>query len=75
MTFFSGYIECLMRKKYIEKMLNEIKKGGGKADTASLSGLAKKIGLSYSQLYRIVNGIRKGTIDSWEKIFLYYSKK
>ena len=57
-----------MRKTYIGKMKNEVGKGG-------VSRLSKRIGLSYSQLYRIINGISKGTIDSWEIITLYYKKQ
>jgi hypothetical protein len=34
---------------------------------------AKRIGINYFQLYRILNGISKGTIETWEKIINYYS--
>ena len=54
-----------MRKTYTEKLKKEAKKDG-------VGPVAKKIGLSYSQLYRIISGISKGTIDSWEKIAKYY---
>ena len=64
-----------MRKKYIDKITRDLRRGGGNQGTARLSDLANKIGLSYSQLYRIIKGISKGTIDSWEKIILFYTKK
>jgi DNA-binding phage protein len=61
----------LTREVYIAKLKRDIshfKKGG-------LGICSKKIGLSYSQLYRIINNISQGTLSSWEKIFNYYSKK
>ncbi len=57
-----------MRKTYLEKLKSEAGKKG-------VARLSKDIGLSYSQLYRIITGISKGTIDSWEIITLYYKKQ
>jgi DNA-binding phage protein len=57
-----------MRKTYLEKLKTEAAKKG-------VARLSKDIGLSYSQLYRIITGISKGTIDSWEIITLYYKKQ
>lgn len=56
-----------MRKTYIEKLNKEVEREG-------LTSVSKKIGLSYSQLYRILHGISRGTIDSWEKIILYFKE-
>jgi DNA-binding phage protein len=57
-----------MRKTYLEKLKSEAAEKG-------VARLSKDIGLSYSQLYRIITGISKGTIDSWEIITLYYKKQ
>lgn len=37
--------------------------------------VSKEIGLSYSQLYKIIHRISQGKISSWEKIYKYYEKK
>jgi len=61
-----------MRKTYIKKLRDDVQKGSGKS---SVTQLSRKIGLSYSQLYRIVKGISAGTISSWEKIARYYQQQ
>ena len=57
-----------MRKKLLDKLNKSLK-------TKKLGYLATEIGISYSQLYRIVNGIAEGKISSWEKIVTYYNQK
>jgi hypothetical protein len=54
-----------MRKKYIKEMQIEVNKYG-------YSLVAKRIGIDYFQLYRIIKGISKGTIEVWEKIIKFY---
>jgi DNA-binding phage protein len=61
------YATVMLRKTLIFKLNKEAKERG-------ISHVAQDIGINYFQLYRIMNGITKGTIDTWEKIIKYYNK-
>ena len=40
----------------------------------SLNSLAQEIGVKQPTLYRLVKGIYKGRMDTWEKIDKYYRR-
>lgn len=57
----------MLRKTLIFKLNKEAKERG-------VSNLAQAIGINYFQVYRIMTGLTKGTIESWEKIIKYYKQ-
>jgi predicted transcriptional regulator len=44
------------------------------AKTFELKTLSKRIGITYSSLWRIVNQKSKGSASNWDKIFKYYGQ-
>jgi hypothetical protein len=56
-----------MRKQLL-KRLNDDRKNG-----ATIMGLARQIGLSYTTMHRILHG-QSGNIGNWEKIDRHYRK-
>jgi len=57
-----------MRKTLLRKLNKSLK-------SKKMKMLAKEIGISYLQLYRIVNELVSGKIETWEKIETYYNQK
>jgi molybdenum-dependent DNA-binding transcriptional regulator ModE len=54
-----------MRERYLKKIKQEIR-------AHSIPKVAKKIGVSYISLWRILNGTNTGGTKIWDKIFEYY---
>lgn len=55
-----------MKDRILKKLRKDVKKH-------SLSGMAVKIDIPYTNLYRIVKGEGTCTMRTWEKIEAYYS--
>jgi predicted transcriptional regulator len=54
-----------------EKILTRLQK---EAEGSRIIPLAKRIGINYVSLWRIVKGKTKGSSDNWDRIFHYYGK-
>jgi predicted transcriptional regulator len=57
-----------MKEIILKKLRKDVKKH-------SLSGMADKIKMPYTNLYRIVKGVGTCTMKTWEKIETYYSQQ
>ena len=64
---FFGYIIESMKELILKKLRKDVKKH-------SLSGMADKIKIHYTNLYRIVKGVGTCTMKTWEKLETYYNQ-
>lgn len=63
------YKEDMNRKYYLDKL----KKAVGKKVT--YQELAKKIGVNYTTLWKVINEKSIGNILFWDKVFLFYNPR
>lgn len=55
-----------MRLKTLSRLKRDVRK-------SSIHKMAKKIGIGYANLYRIINEEGDGSVKTWDKIERFYS--